>query len=470
MKKNRLAILFVAALFAVLSPFTMQAQERKTGAIFDPSAYDQVAFKATLTRGLYAYPARASVKQYAPYSGDQGRYGTCTAWSTAYSAVTIIYAKLNGLSDRALITKSAFSPGFAFRASFADQFFGCDSGQVTSYVLKSIQAKGVPFFSDLDSLCPSSIPLEAFDRARSFSILGFTRIASPKDDRAEILQKMKKTISENKPVVVGMNVDEVPGKGCFSTLSRDFIWIPDRKAKPVSGHAMTVVSYDDAFGGGAFELQNSWGRKWGNDGFFWIRYNDFIDYFQEAFELLENPAMAHPEGAELSGAMKIVHRDGHSPEVRWNGSRYVVGEDFPSGTRFQIYLDNNEPAFVYMIGVDTAGQTYRLFPSDPNMSPALTYKRNQVALPGEDLFIQTDQNPGEEDIVVLYSLRQLDLDAVETGIRAGNGDLRARLRAVLGDALVPPERVSYQPSAMVFKANGRTNGVVALIVSINHTP
>jgi hypothetical protein len=93
-----------------------------------------------------------------------------------------------------------------------------------------------------------------------------------------------------------------------------------------------------------------------------------------------------------------------------------------------------------------------------------------VALPGEDLFIQTDQNPGEERIVVLYSLRELDLGKVEDQIQAGTGSLIDRLHAALGDALVPSDRVSYETDKMVFKAKGRTNGVVALLVTINHTP
>jgi hypothetical protein len=470
MKKSLLAILIVSVSLFTLAPFGIQAQQRKTGAVFDPAAYAQVPYKSTLTRGLYTYPAKASVKQFAPFAGDQGQYGTCTAWATAYSAVTIIYAKLNAITDRSRITQSAFSPGFAFRSSFAQSFSGCDNGQAIFYVLKSIQTNGVPFLSDLDSLCPSTIPLKAFDKARSYSILSFTRIVTSKDNKATILEKMKKTISENKPVVVGMNVDDAPDKGCYHDLNKSYVWIPNRSVKPTAGHAMTVVSYDDAYGGGAFELQNSWGRGWGNDGFFWIRYDDFVDYFQEGFELLENPEMANPAGAQLSGALKIQESDGHSPAVRWSGSQYVVQEDFPSGTRFRMYLDNNEPAFVYMIGVDSAGETYRLFPSDPAMSPALTYKRNQVALPGEDLFIQTDQNPGEERIVVLYSLREIDLGKVEKGIQTGKGSLFERLHAVLGDALVPPELVVYESGTMAFKAKGRTNGVIALLVSINHTP
>ncbi len=93
-----------------------------------------------------------------------------------------------------------------------------------------------------------------------------------------------------------------------------------------------------------------------------------------------------------------------------------------------------------------------------------------MALPGEDLFIQTDQNPGEERIVVLYSQREIDLGKVEDALQNQAGDIAARLKAALGDALVPFDQVEYQKDRMAFQARGRTNGVVALLVSINHTP
>lgn len=135
--------LFLSLCFTFI-PFSLQAQEHKTGAIFDPATYKQVPYKSTLTRGLYTVPPKASVKQFAPYSGDQGQYSTCTAWASAYSAVTIMYAKLNGITDRGQITQSAFSPGFAFRESFSGSFFGCTDGQVIAYVLQAIQKNGVP--------------------------------------------------------------------------------------------------------------------------------------------------------------------------------------------------------------------------------------------------------------------------------------------------------------------------------------
>src|SRR5208337_1833184 len=159
----------ISIVLVMLAPLALHGQGHRTGAILDPALYGQVSYKSTLTRGLYTVPSKASVKQFAPYSGDQGQYGTCTAWASAYSAVTIIYAKLNGITDRGRITQSAFSPGFAFRESFAGKFFGCDTGQAVANVLKSIQANGVPPFSDLDALCPTTIPAEARDKAVHYS-------------------------------------------------------------------------------------------------------------------------------------------------------------------------------------------------------------------------------------------------------------------------------------------------------------
>jgi hypothetical protein len=459
--------LLAAILLLVLLPAAF-TQPRKTGAILDPAAYGRVPYKTSLVRGLYDLPPRASVKQWAPYAGDQGQYGTCTAWSSAYAATTILWAKLNGMTDRRAITAGAFSPGFAFRTSFGDKFLGCDSGQAIPYVLDAIKRNGVPRYSDLDSLCPSSIPASSFDKARPFGILGYARLASPEDGSAAILQKVKKNLAEGKPVEVGMLVDDVPGKGCFATLTRDFVWKPDRGVEPTRGHAMCVVSYDDAYAGGAFELQNSWSREFGNDGFFWIRYPDFVEYLGESYELFENPAMAHPDGARLSGALSLRKSDGTSPAVRWTGAQYALQEDLRSGERFRLYLDNNEPAFVYLIDVDSSWTTFRLFPSDDSMSPALTYSQNQVALPGEDLYIQADENPGAESVVVLYSLRELDLVKVEKAIEMGSGDLGARLRAGLGAALVPASRVAWEQGRMAFTAQGGADGVVALVMTLNH--
>ena len=44
---------------------------------------------------------------------------------------------------------------------------------------------------------------------------------------------------------------------------------------PTGPHAIVLVGYDDNYKGGSFRALNSYGEDWGDDGFFWITYEDF---------------------------------------------------------------------------------------------------------------------------------------------------------------------------------------------------
>ena len=48
---------------------------------------------------------------------------------------------------------------------------------------------------------------------------------------------------------------------------------------------MVVIGYDDNKYGGAFQILNSYGKAWGNNGKIWIRYNDLINYSVVFFSL-----------------------------------------------------------------------------------------------------------------------------------------------------------------------------------------
>ena len=50
--------------------------------------------KTTLIMSDYkGVASSASLKEYCPTPGNQGSYGTCAAWSTAYGARTIVEAE-----------------------------------------------------------------------------------------------------------------------------------------------------------------------------------------------------------------------------------------------------------------------------------------------------------------------------------------------------------------------------------------
>ena len=46
---------------------------------------------------------------------------------------------------------------------------------------------------------------------------------------------------------------------------------------------MCIIGYDNYKYGGAFRVVNSWGKQYGDNGFLWIRYNDFKKYVREVY-------------------------------------------------------------------------------------------------------------------------------------------------------------------------------------------
>ncbi len=57
--------------------------------------------------------------------------------------------------------------------------------------------------------------------------------------------------------------------------------LADMQGSPISGHAVTIVGYDDTMGtrdgSGAFRLVNSMGTAWGDSGYFWMSYQATAD-------------------------------------------------------------------------------------------------------------------------------------------------------------------------------------------------
>jgi hypothetical protein len=57
--------------------------------------------------------------------------------------------------------------------------------------------------------------------------------------------------------------------------------LADMQGNPISGHAVTIVGYDDTMstrdGYGAFRLVNSMGTTWGDSGYFWMSYQATAD-------------------------------------------------------------------------------------------------------------------------------------------------------------------------------------------------
>lgn len=84
----------------------------------------------------------------------------------------------------------------------------------------------------------------------------------------QILNDMRVCISEGHPVLIGF--------ACYSSfMSRQLaqsgvLNLPTLAEKALGGHAVLVVGYDDSVN--RFIVRNSWGPKWGQQGYFTMPY------------------------------------------------------------------------------------------------------------------------------------------------------------------------------------------------------
>jgi hypothetical protein len=471
---------FLFIVLYIAGALSLFAQSYNKGAIHDPEAYSQVPQKAA-TREVKPLPSSASLKAYAPYPGDQNPYGTCTAWANAYAARTI--AESIGLKrlDRTLSTSNAFSPVFVYRNLSNDP--DCVTGTQSDLALELMKTQGVPKRLSIEYTTDFKlIPLSLFSSSRKYPIKDYGTVFCIKmeldsvrgiwkekeEEGPEKVRKVKRTLAEGKPAIIVMNCpdsfEEAKGR-----------WIPKENPRGNYGfHAMCVVGYDDSMYGGAFEVQNSWGTDWGNEGYIWISYNDFGNFVVEAYELIED-LMAYQNIAEFSGSVEIEMKgSSKGMEVEWvNQGYYKTKRSHPTGTDFRYLMNCNKPAYLYSFtATDNADSYFRIFPADGVLA-VLDYRENTFAFPpdrpGEIDWMFLDGPTGTEYLVVLFSKQPLDIDAIGNRFMKAKGNFAQRVEQAVGSNYIHPRTAKYEKGRMAYTAqSSNANAVFGLLLAIEH--
>ncbi|MDR1047327.1 MAG: hypothetical protein LBL64_06090 [Treponema sp.] len=446
------------------------AQEYSRGADLDPEIYNSLPQKAVqLSRGYADLPASVSLKNYAPFPGDQGQYSSCTAWVAAFAARTMSESITVNRYDRTQTSGSVFSPVFVYKSISDDPL--CKQGTVISHALDLMQNEGVPRMSDFERNTDFLRVSPAMYRdSRKYTIGGYStlfRFSRTESIGQDGVRAIKKSLAEGKPVIIGMNTPD-----SFMKIKGKNVWKPvESPAVNWGGHAMCVVGYDDGFAGGAFELQNSWGTDWGDRGYGWISYTDFGRFVNEAYELIEN-LDEFKDRVEYSGYVDIeVRNSAEGMPLRFDRAGfYRTARAYPSGTRFRYIMGNNSPAYVYAFASDSAtGTTTRIFPLD-GISPVLDYRENAVAFPGEYSWIEMDQVTGTDYLVVLFAKREIDIDAVRARFEKAQGSFPVRVARAVGPDYIPAANARYDTDRLAFSAIIPNNrAVLGLLLAIEHS-
>ena len=158
-------------------------------------------------------------------------------------------------------------------------------------------------------------------------------------------------------------------------------------------HAILVVGWDDNMcnGEGAWRCKNSWGSWWGDDGFFWIQY-DNCNFGEQGFLITIDTAFNIATPDQLpSGDMcseygyQLEAIDGTAPYY-WS----IIGGNFPAG----LTLDST--GLIHGRPAASGGFNFTIYARDSYMLPRVWFKNVAMNI--------TDALNGDADCSGAYNI------------------------------------------------------------------
>jgi hypothetical protein len=224
-------------------------------------------------------PSSVDLSKDFPLPGNQGHQNSCVGWALGYAIKT--YQEHVELGWSLEAPEHQFSPAYIYNQLNGGQ----DNG--TRYVdaLNLIVDQGVATlarmpYSDRDFLTQPSAA--ARQEASEFKAKAWKNANGVLDAKAALANRL--------PVFMVIQlVSDIHGlrgpDAVYNTFNGAF----------EGGHGVAAVGYDDNRYGGAFKIMNSWGREFGDGGYFWMPYTT------------TNYTVATPNGptAVLTGAVVV---------------------------------------------------------------------------------------------------------------------------------------------------------------------
>ncbi len=440
-----------------------------------------------ITRDIENLPDSFSLKDYAPVPGFQGNYGTCVAWSTGYAARTISYCIQHNITDKNLIKTFSFSPNYLYFYVKNPADNTCEMGAKIEPALKILSNKGDLLLSENIPDCVPSINNAADTKAKNFSIKAYSSLNDMFGHiRDTDINKIKKCLTEKKPVIFSITC----WKSLFN-IGTDGVWNIPPNDSIKGNHALCIVGYDNKKLGGAFEVMNSWGTGWGNQGFFWITYQQLKTYGTYALELMDKEvydgsASNNAAQPQLKGklsfiivndygndidSMPVVRNDINSSSTENNKisfCNYTLKENYSADTKFKIKFTTNAPAFVYIFSVDDKKKVSKLFPYADNVSAAINSTNATVYFPFDSLHFKFGKNSGKDKICVLYSKSAIDFYDLKENISNTQSNMYQSISKQFDKQIIPLKRISFSNNIINFSTNAAEDELVCFFIDLNH--
>ncbi len=448
----------VSSIANVVSNFTR-------GGTLDPNEFK----KASVYEGLEddntknPLPESVSLLRFAPERQNQGKQGSCVAWSSGYAARSIIESASTAQNPNNV----AFSPAFLYSQIGLD---GCQG----SYILKAMEFmtnKGAVPFNDFpydENNCSRQPTNQMMSEAAQNRMHGFNRLTEGDGVSNLSLRAVKEHLAKDAPVVIGMMV----GGSFMEGMLGQKVWHPTREDYTQSGfggHALCVIGYDDRLEGGAFQIMNSWGKEWGENGIGWVRYNDFKEFVREAYGIDPLPKKGAALNIDFECNIGLVNNDTkqYIPLKVSSGNTFTTVTPIRKGTKFKIEIKNAIECYIYLFTPNPAGASFVLFPYKPIHSP-------YCGITGYRLFpkaqsIRADSLGNKDFMGILVSKEALDYNAINASINKSTQTAYAgKLNEVISSTSIKNVAYSITNNGGIYFKTDATdkNKIVGCVVEI----
>lgn len=242
-------------------------------------------------------PFKSSLKKHVPEIEFQDG-GTCVGFASFYYGLSIMYnSKFEITSEEGKIAHS-FDPYFIY-SFLNNEANNCDSGmrfKEAFEISKMIGAKKEHFppFTQCDTKWSDDSIDSVYSYTKPYAIKSWTEIDKNDYTTKDLIEIIKGKIHNDKTPIIG-GFSYVESMSWYSPenllgVKSDGLWDPRSYEQIKGGHAMCVIAYDDYKFGGSFMIANSYGQDYGDKGFLWVSYDDFIEFVEEIYfiELSDN--------------------------------------------------------------------------------------------------------------------------------------------------------------------------------------
>ena len=293
-----------------------------------------------------------------PAVRDQGTYGTCWSFASIGALETSYMTKFGKTVDLSELHQAWFvfkDPREGYAQALRDR---------SKHVLSQggYASDSVHFLSGIGPTSESSL---TYDNSTISNIETLTAGKYPEDyphpvrlkdayelgnisstNRESMMNIIKSLVYEYGSIEVGYDTNSNnPG---FNAMSTSY-YLPDSSER-TGGHAVQIVGWDDNYPrtnfkntpniDGAWLIKNSWGSNWGDDGYFWLSYSQYLHNVSAYIP-------AEFENSNMYGHDALAAKHASS-RYRWGASVFrAIASESLSAVAFYT-RSNNVPYKVYV--------------------------------------------------------------------------------------------------------------------------